>query len=439
MLFAEDGVINAFFGPLAEERIDYLATDGMDSKFCATYKWRIFLASNYSPISAMLNSKQRDQLRDGLTPPNGAFLGKTYQAIALELTKRFGFEVSLHSVRHYVRSLCKQGVKIETPLHGWPKGKKRPQSSGKKPSWAFLYRELLLLTGLSGSKLHGELQAVLSEPDGFPSKRTFLEQLAKSAKIEGSRRASRRTRTKLAERCTVRLHQVALTYTETGDYWVLLAGYDQYTQFLNVAVFDIGGEMPNVRPPGRPKQAAKGEKKGIIHRTLSGDYVELSEGLWREFCLDTTKHLGLPVKRFEYAAEVGLTPTSWKHGKESVELVRADYFGGRIPSHCVTQAVFRTFKQHLEPLLHQHNQRRWADIRPLREKAIALLQEARAARPGLILLNPPFEEGERRQLLNFYDGENAPIQYQLRKIACRSKKICVDLDIQADDAADESE
>lgn len=379
-------------------------------------------------LRSMLNTKQLQILRDSLSinPDNGdlgALCGKGYRKIAERLGEFLGVPVTADSVRHYIRAWRRESASLLVlPQHGWPKGKKRNQVRGRKPlPWTFLYRELLALTGWSVSQLHAELKSA-----GFgalPARRTLLEQIERSGTLEAHPSVRRYGRVKLTERYIVRIHQMVLTRVPEKSYWVVMAGYEVVTGFLNVAVLDLNVSDDQPRPRGRPKLMDIDVPVGVFDQKEGGDFVRLQQDLWWRFCTETVERLGLPVGRFEYVSNFGLEPMQLEHQDAPISLVSACKHGADVASHPVSEAVFKQFASRLTSIVRRHNQRRKAIIDEQREELVRRFKEARElGEPGIRLNKPPFEAAERYALLKYYRGLDNVKQLQLGRLAYRPEK-----------------
>lgn len=384
-------------------------------------------------LRSMLNTKQLQILRDSLSinPDNrdaGALCGKGYREIADRLGEILGVPVTAGSVRHYIRAWRRESVlHLVPPQHGWPKGKKRNQVRGKKPlPWAFMYRELLALTGWSVSQLHAEFKS--AGFDALPARRTLHEQIERSGTLEALPSVRRHGRVKLTDRYVVRIHQMALTRVPEKSYWVIMAAYEVVTGFLNVAVLDLNVADDQPRQRGRPKMMDIDEPVGVVDQTESGDFVRLQHDLWWQFCTETVERLGLPVGRFEYVSNIGLEPIQLKHQDACLSLVSACKAGVDVASHPVSEEVFKQFSSKLTSVIRRHNQRRQAVIDQLREEAVTRLKDARELdMKELIPKNPTFEAAERYALLKYYRGLDSVKQLQLGRLAYRPEKAWITL------------
>lgn len=382
----------------------------------------------------MLNTKQLQTLRDVLSinPDNGeagALCGKGYREIADGLGEILGVPVTAGSVRHYIRAWRRESaLLLGLPQHGWPKGKKRNQVRGRKPlPWAFLYRELLALTGWSVSQLHAELKRAGFE--ALPARRTLLEQIERSGALEAHPSVRRNGRVKLTERYIVRIHQMALTRIPEKSYWVVMAGYEVITGFLNVAVLDLNVSDDQPRSRGRPKLMDINDPVGVVVLREGGDFVRLQKDLWLRFGTETIERLGLPVGRFEYVSNFGLEPMDLEHQDAPVSLVSVCKDGADVASHQVSEAVFKQFASKLTSVVRRHNQNRKAVIDEHRDEVVRRFNEARERkRPGIIILNKPsFEMAERYALLKYYRGLDGVKQLQLGRLAYRPEKCWISL------------
>lgn len=381
----------------------------------------------------MLNTNQLQILRDSLSinPDNGdagALCGKSYREIAEKLGESLGVPVTADSVRHYIRAWRRETASLLVlPQHGWPLGKKRNQVRGKKPlPWAFLYRELLALTGWSVSQLHAELKGAGFE--ALPARRTLQEQIERSGRLEAHPSVRRYGRVKLTERYVVRIHQTALTRVPEKSYWVVMAAYEVVTGFLNVAVLDLTVQDDQPRQRGRPKLMNIEDPVGVVDLKEGGDFVRLRQDRWWQFCTETIERLGLPVGRFEYASNLNLKPMLLKHQEATISLASACKAGADVASHPVSEEVFKQLASRLTSIVRRHNQKRKAVIDQQREVVVRRFNEAREkGEPGIRSNRPPFEEAERYALLKYYRGLDNVKQLQLKRLAYRPEKGWVSL------------
>lgn len=379
-------------------------------------------------LRSMLNTKQLQILRDSLSinPDNrdaGALCGKGYREIAERLGEILGVPVTVGSVRHYIRAWRRESASLLVlPQHGWPKGKKRNQVRGRKPlPWAFLYRELLALTGWSVSQLHAELKNAGFE--ALPARRTLLEQIERSGTLEAHPSVLRYGQVKLTDRYIMRIHQMTLTRVPEKSCWVVMAGYEVVTGFLNVAVLDLNVADDQPRQRGRPKLTDIDDPVGVVERREGGDFVRLRQDRWWGFCTETVERLGLPVGRFEFASNFGLEPMLLEYQDAPISLVSACKTGADVVSHPVSAEVFKQIASRLTSVVRRHNQRQKAVIDEQREEVLRRFKEAREqGEPGIRFNKPPFEAAERYALLKYYRGHDRVKQLQLDRLAYRPKK-----------------
>lgn len=389
----------------------------------------------------MLNTKQLQILRDALSinPDNGdagALCGKGYREIAEKLGESLGVPVTADSVRHYIRAWRRESPSLLVlPQHGWPKGKKRNQVRGRKPlPWAFLYRELLALTGCSVSQLHAELKGAGFE--ALPARRTLQEQIERSGTLEAHPSVQRYGRVKLTERYIVRIHQVALTRVPEKSYRVVMAAYEVVTGFLNVDVLDLTVLDDQPRKRGRPKPMDIDDPVGVVDQREGGDFVRLRQDRWWEFCTETVERLGLPVGRFGFVSNFGLEPMLLVHQDAPISLVSACKAGADVASHPVSEEVFKQIASGLTSVVRRHNQRQKSVIDEQREEMVRRFKEAREqGEPGIRLNKPPFEAAECYALLNYYRGHDRVKQLQLDRLAYRPKKGWITLQRHGEQAA----
>ena len=384
-------------------------------------------------LRSMLNTKQLQILRDSLSINRdngdaGALCGKGYREVAERLGEFLGVPVTAGSVRHYIRTWLRESASLLVPpQHGWPKGVNRNQVRGRKPlPWAFLYRELLALTGWSVSQLHAELKS--AGFDALPARRTLQEQIERSGTLEAHPSVRRYGQVKLTDRYIVRIHQMALTRVPEKSYWVVMAAYEVVTGFLNVAVLDLTVPADQPRPRGRPKMMDIDDPVGVVDQTESGDFVRLQHDLWRQFCTETFERLGLPVGRFEYVSNIGLEPMQLKHQDACLSLASACKAGADVASHPVSEAVFKQFASRLTSVVRRHNQKRKVVIDQLRQEVASRLKKAREKGvKGIVLNKPPFDVAERNALLDYYRGLDGVKQIQTGHLAYRTEKAWITL------------
>ena len=389
----------------------------------------LFLAADFPPpFPPMLNTKQLQALRklvsaDPKTGEKGRLCGKGYREIAEEFGKDQGISVTEGSIRHYLRNwLRESGSHVVPPPHGWRKGKKRKQGRARKPlPWAFLYRELLALTGWPVSQLHAELKSAGFE--ALPARRTLLEQTGRSGTLEALPSMRHYGRVKLTDRFIVRIHQVALTRVPGKSYWIVMAAYEVVTGFLNVTILDLNVPDDQPRRRGRPKVMDVDEPVGVVDQKEGGDFVHLHQNLWWQFCAETIDRLGLPVGRFEYVSNLGLEPLQLEYQGAQISLASACKAGANVASHLLSEEVFKQLAAKLTSIVRRHNQKRKAVIDQQREEVVRRFNEAREkGEPGIRSNSPPFEEAERYALLKYYRGIDSVKQLQLKRLAYRPEK-----------------
>ena len=108
----------------------------------------------------------------------------------------------------------------------------------------------------------------------------------------------------LINRCCLRMHTVIYEVQRAKNYWVVLAGYEQETGFLNLALFEVLAQIPDDAAErksggrsGRPKIVPDGAPSATIF--IDGDdyRVELASRLLHDFYNAARDRIGLPINR----------------------------------------------------------------------------------------------------------------------------------------------
>lgn len=250
--------------------------------------------------SNMLNGNAINELKRGLSSGNedgqGHLRGKSYAEVARLLSIKFEIEISSRSIRHYVKTLERQnGLLIVPPSRGRPRG--APAEPDTIGAWG---NEILRLTGLSASEVHSKLKIAGGSAMKAVGKSSFHKRLAHltwTAPV-----VERSPATGLVNRCCLRMHTVAFEIERARNYWVVLAGYEQETGFLSLALYDVQAETPaddnGPKSVGRPKLAPKGAPGAAIFLSSDGGYrVGLSRQLLHDFYNAVRDRVGLPINR----------------------------------------------------------------------------------------------------------------------------------------------
>lgn len=252
----------------------------------------------------MLRGKAIDKLKKGLLPEGvagdtGKLRGKSYADIARLFEEELKQPVSPRSVRHYVKMLERQYPDIQGPVRG------RPAASVAAPDiFDWWSSEFLRLTGMSASRLYRQMNTIAGLP---VSKATFHNHLKRISQeplvIDQPSKAA------LSHRCRLRVHMLVLEVERAKNYWVVLAGYEQITGFLNLKLFDVyvqhGDHASRPKPKGRPKKMPEGPAQATIYlHDGHEDRVKLSNQLLQDFYDDTLKRLGLPLHRLWFSSGI---------------------------------------------------------------------------------------------------------------------------------------
>ena len=244
----------------------------------------------------MLNGKQLAVLRVALTPTGpqdgaGRFCGNTYKEIATLLSKEFELTLSARSVRAYVGQLKKdaryQG--LCTPPRGRPVRKDTEAILASAVN-----NELLRLTGLSASKLYQQIKLAAAAQTEIMSKATFQRQLKRQPGVRAP--LGQRKKDNLMQRCRLRLHQVVFEIEAAVCYWVILAGYEETTRFVNVALYEV--HRPTQRNKrGRPKSISRDLPDALISGSGDAATLQLPAQVILNFYAETRDRLGFPLNR----------------------------------------------------------------------------------------------------------------------------------------------
>lgn len=251
----------------------------------------------------MLCGKALDKLKKGLLPEGvggtGKLRGKSYADIARLFEEELKQPVSPRSVRHYVKMLERQYADIQGPSRG------RPTASVAAPNildwWS---SEFLRLTGMSASRLYRHMNTIAGLPVSKATFHNHLKRISQQAPI-----IDRPSKAALSHRCRLRVHMVVVEVERAKNYWVVLAGYEQITGFLNLKLFDVYAEHADhaSRPKskGRPKKMPEGPAQATIYlHDGPEDRVKLSDQLLQDFYDDTLKRLDLPLNRLWFSSAI---------------------------------------------------------------------------------------------------------------------------------------
>lgn len=372
----------------------------------------------------MLDSAELEFLRTGLTDKAtkpGALIGMTYSEIAdvLNVDRDAADKVTADSVRYYVRQLRKVlGSAIARPAkRGWPLGRVRrlDQRRAVKKLPGLLFRELLALTGETSSALYESLKQIPALISWLPPKRTFYAQLARTGRYPERPRAARSLSQTVVEQCRVRLHQITFKSDDSQDYWVIIAGFEQTTQYLNLVTFDVRVDSENVRRRGRPKEFDPDLEKVAIYRNKDETRIELPSAIWEMFIASSINRLGLPVTQFALASDPGTVPSNFLHRRFHCTVTKGLASLTHSPVIEIDDEDLASLRRSLPVAANQHNQRRYDELRFCRSDLKELFVAARAAgRPDFKTIPLSQEIRQRIQILDYFHGMDAPIQLQLR-------------------------
>ncbi len=377
----------------------------------------------FLPTQIPLNLLRQGLTPDPIDPDCGWLCGQTNSQMAETLSKRLEKGITARMVRYSIAQL-KQGDKAANKLQllarGWRKGRKRNQKHAEKyHPWAFIYGELLALTGLTARTLHAELESIQSDGLAIPARSTFFEHLKKYSKVKAKSASAQPRRPMLTELCTLRLHQMSFVIDPGKNYWLLLGAYETHTKFLNMAILDVLIDTPEEKKRGRPKHMPTGVLEVSIHHRNDGDCVELSEDMWWGFCVAAINKLGLPVNRIELVADFGLQLKEVGTIKFS-----SVYIDGENKLACYPKPDIKLdeLRKLLARFLDRHNSKSIPIIETLRSRVGDALKLAREKRRQTHVGRANRVKSDDKQLLECYkDGEyNPPL---LTKIACRPQRI----------------
>lgn len=378
-------------------------------------------AAEAPPLRARtMDHEERIWIRDGLTEPAGGvsesvesvgyLIGLSHSNIAEAFSEKFQKPLTVGAVRRYLKRLRERGAPIAKPVRGRPSGTTTWSNSTVR-----LCAELLFLTGWSTTALHEKLSEFIPV-SALPGKRTFQSRLKEASVKRSKRSRSSEAKRTLVELCTVRLHQIAMRFPN-GTYRVVQLAYERHTEFIHAALHELKIEVDlGESPPAQPHKI-----QAFIYQGCPHERVVLDQELWQSFYKETTGKLGLPVTRFEYFADFGLTPSSWPHGGVTVQLEKAGQELAESQCFEVAGPLWTEVLGSLATTIMDYNEARFSGVVALREQTRQGWMETRR-KQGIRLLKPPFEERQRYQLEDYYKGMDKPTQLQLRAIS-KPKKV----------------
>lgn len=280
--------------------------------------------------SNMLNGNAINELKLGLSSGNedgqGHLRGKSYAEVAHLLSIKFEIEISSRSVRHYVKTLERQnGLLIVPPSRGRPRA--APAEPDTIGAWG---NEIRRLTGLSASEVHSKLKIAGESAMKAVGKSSFHKRLAHltwTAPV-----AERSPRAGLINRCCLRMHTGIYEVQRAKNYWVVLAGYEQETGFLSLALFEVLAQLPGDAaearpggPSGRPKVVPNGAPSATILIDGNDGYrVELAPRLLHEFYNAARDRIGLPINRLWLSQSILASDDAMQELRTGLPGVRID-------------------------------------------------------------------------------------------------------------------
>lgn len=260
-----------------------------------------------------LNSKELNCLKAGLLSieadqGTGIFVGITMARIAEEMTARRALAGDLRpigqrTINYYVSQIRKAGGAPQTR----PRKLGRPKADTPKIRTqqlsASLWREMVRLTGVKPKKLFEVLSAVL--PHTLPSQSVFYAKLSSptwQGSVDGFSPPSRRsTVIDWLNRYCIRINAFIIEDQNTHSYWVVLAGFEMATGYLDISVLEVclPDARPKIKQRGRPRKPPSGPAKVFIQR--DGDMLtfQLAPTVLADFSGRMLRALGLPIRRVE--------------------------------------------------------------------------------------------------------------------------------------------
>jgi len=313
-----------------------------------------------SQTKNMLNGNVFNELKLGFSTQReegrGHLHGKTYVEVARYLSAKFEMAISARSVRHYVKVLQCQDERLDIAI---PRGRPReapaaPAEPDALGAWA---NEILRLTGLSASSVYQKLKAAGEPAVNGIGKSSFHKRLAHQTwtppPVERSLAAD------MISRCCLRIHSVGIEIETARNYWVVLAGYEQDTGFLSLALYDVMVQPSAVKAgptsPGRPKLLPAGKPEATIFLSSDGGYrVGLSPQLLHGFYHAVCDQVGLPINRL-WMSQLALSGSSAVQAlRDELQGVQVDiesrssqqYVQGKPPAGITLDALSRHLADH---------------------------------------------------------------------------------------------
>lgn len=320
-----------------------------------------------------LNSKEFAYLKAGLLPQGkgggtGLLVGMTMAKIAQEFTARRALQgdtrtVGPRTINYYVGQIRKAGGSPNT----------RPRSAGRPPLDTpastkldlnvSLWREMLRLTGLKPIKLYDVLSEVF--PGTLPSRSVFYANL-NAPKWQGSedgfsRPPSRSTVIDWLDRYCLRINAVILEGPNTQSYWVVLAGYESITGYLDLSILEVWltDTPPVTNKLGRPRKPPEGPAKIFIQRQGGKLTFQLSSEILTAFFERMQRKLGLPIRR----VEVNQSILSQEQAPSAQDVTTQEASApSEAPHFCPYEVTPRQYLPYRVPDLLLDELRRFADI-----------------------------------------------------------------------------
>jgi hypothetical protein len=154
--------------------------------------------------------------------------------------------------------------------------------------------ELLRLTGLSASSLYRQLKQLAGSQAKFISKATFQRQLNRQPGVRAPH--AQRKKDNLMQRCRLRLHQVVFEIGAAGCYGVILAGYEETTKFVNLALYEV--HLPTQRKNRcRPKSISRDLPDALISGSGDAVTLQLPARVILSFYAESRDRLRFPLNR----------------------------------------------------------------------------------------------------------------------------------------------
>lgn len=309
----------------------------------------------------MLNSKQLRWLREGFTPASretgkGRLSDMTSIEIADALEHTFGVKVTRRQIRHYVDALFTNSADLKRRTPGRPQ--KISIANAIAAAWG---HELLQLTRRSASQIYAQSRCATNQAWPPVAKSTFHELLRATGEIP--RKSSVSNPCDVMHRCHLRLHQIVLTKEPDRRYWVILAGYEQATGFVNVALYDLRVEStdsgPDTTSAARPKQLPGGQPTAWVVMRSDVRRVQLPIFALTDFVNDCRYRIGLPIQHVSVSSAVISDNKCAEHAREALLATTVEVFtvvGSSMPAHLFSTSLTQTaIKQRLTEYINRYN------------------------------------------------------------------------------------